>query len=331
VNDVVSAVKFAQSQSWKISVRSGGYASNGQCVTSDTLLLDMSKMNGIFVDKKFNTVTFQSGAKWIDIVRAVAPYYVICPYDCSTGIGTILSGGFGPLVNSHGLIMDSVISADIVTADCEEISLNAEENEEIFWALHGAGQYSFGVVTSFTLEIFDDYRPLLYTSKKTWTIENAGTMLKYWSILFRETSLWPKDLSPIVTLTNTTLTLETLYFGEPQNGIKVNSIFDYGKVPASSSSHGMVSFLEWCELHRSRDTAHKYNVQSGFIEVLDDDIINVMVSNDITDCPDSGEYEIYIEFLYGAITELSPSYTAFPHRSKCVHIVCISKFRTFDD
>jgi len=265
------------------------------------------------------------------ILRAVAPYYIICPYDCSTGIGTILSGGFGPLINSHGLIMDSVISADIVTADCEPRAINAEENEELFWALHGAGQYSFGVVTSITLEIFDDYRPLLYTMKRSWNLENSGPMIKYWGKLFQDTSIWEKEISLLITLTNTTLIIETLYFGEPQNGTKANMLFDNSQIPPATSSHGMVSFLEWCELHRSRDNAYKYIIKSGFVPNLDNELIDVMVGHDVTDCPEGGDYEITIEFLYGAITELSPSYTPFPHRSHCVHIICCSKFRTYDD
>jgi len=332
VNDVVAAIKFAQSQGWRVSVKSGGYSSNGTAVFTNTLLLDMSKMKGIFVDKKFNTVTVQSGARWIDVVRAVAPYYIVCPYDCSTGVGgTILSGGFGPLVNSHGLIMDTVISADIVTAKCDQKTVNTEENEELFWALHGAGQLQYGVVTAFTLEIFDDIRPLLYTTKKTWNVENAGAMLKYWTKLFEKHTTWDKDIVSIITLNNFNLSLETLYFGEPQNGTRANVMFDNSQIATASSNHGMVSFLEWCELHRSRDTAYKYIIKSGFVQNLDDDLIDTMVSNDVTDCPDSGEYEITIEFLFGATTDISPGYTPFPHRSSCVQIVCSSKFRNNED
>lgn len=214
----------------------------------------------------------------------------------------------------------------------ETTSINAEENEELFWALHGAGQYSFGVVTSITLEIFDDYRPLLYTMKRSWPIDNAAQMLKFWSKSFQEEiQLWEKELCIIVTLTNSALSLETLYFGEPQNGPKVNMIFDNPNIPPSTNNHGMVSFLEWNELHRSRDNAYKYIFKSGFVPNMDDELIDVMVGHDVTECPEGGEYEITIEFLYGSITELSPSYTPFPHRSPSVHVICCSKYRTYDD
>ena len=70
----------------------------------------------------------------------------------TTGIaGLTLHGGVGHLRRKHGLSIDNLLSVDIVTADGQLLRASATENEDLFWAVRGAGS-DFGVVTSFEFQ-----------------------------------------------------------------------------------------------------------------------------------------------------------------------------------
>jgi FAD/FMN-containing dehydrogenase len=65
----------------------------------------------------------------------------------SVGIGGItLGGGIGFLVRKHGLTIDDLLAAELVTADGELLRVDAEAHPDLFWAIRGGGG-NFGVAT----------------------------------------------------------------------------------------------------------------------------------------------------------------------------------------
>ena len=65
------------------------------------------------------------------------------------GIGGItLGGGIGYLVRKHGLTIDDLLAADVVSADGELLRVDAETHPDLFWAIRGGGG-NFGVATRF--------------------------------------------------------------------------------------------------------------------------------------------------------------------------------------
>ena len=149
--DVVEAVNFARERGLLLSVKGGGHNVAGNAVNDGGLVIDLSQMRGVHVEPSTQTVRAQGGALWGDCDREAQLFGLAVPGGVvsTTGIaGLTLHGGVGHLRRKHGLSIDSLLSVDIVTADGRLRRASATENEDLFWAVRGAGS-NFGVVTSF--------------------------------------------------------------------------------------------------------------------------------------------------------------------------------------
>src|SRR5919201_3092309 len=152
--DVVDAVNFAREQNLLLSVRGGGHNVAGNAVNDAGLVIDLSRMRGVHVDPATQRVRAEGGATWGDCDRETQLFGLAVPGGVvsTTGIaGLTLHGGVGHLRRKHGLSIDNLLWVDIVTADGQLRRASASENEDLFWAVRGAGS-NFGVVTSFEFQ-----------------------------------------------------------------------------------------------------------------------------------------------------------------------------------
>ena len=152
--DVVDAVNFARERGLLLSVKGGGHNVAGNAVNDGGLVIDLSPMRGVHVEPSTRTVRAQAGALWGDCDRETQLFGLAVPGGVvsTTGIaGLTLHGGVGHLRRKHGLSIDNLLSVDIVTADGQLRRASATENEDLFWAVRGAGS-NFGVVTSFEFQ-----------------------------------------------------------------------------------------------------------------------------------------------------------------------------------
>jgi len=150
VADVQRAVEFARLHGVQVSVRGGGHSAPGYGTNDGGLVIDMSPMKGIRVDPQRRTVRAEGGVLWRELDRETQVFELATTGGTvsNTGIaGLTLGGGLGWLMGKHGLTIDNLISADVVTADGTFRQANATDSPELFWALRGGGG-NFGVVTS---------------------------------------------------------------------------------------------------------------------------------------------------------------------------------------
>jgi FAD/FMN-containing dehydrogenase len=149
--DVQQAVNYARSLGLLVSIRGGGHSAPGYGTNEGGLVIDLSPMKGIRVDPDTRTVSAQGGVLWRELDHETQAYGLATTGGTvsNTGItGLTLGGGLGWLMGKHGLTVDNLISADVVTADGEFRKASAKDNPDLFWALRGGGG-NFGVVTSF--------------------------------------------------------------------------------------------------------------------------------------------------------------------------------------
>ena len=150
VADVQRAVEFAQRHGVRVSVRGGGHSAPGYGTNDGGLVIDMSPMKGIRIDPQARTVRAEGGVLWRELDKETQIFGLATTGGTvsNTGIaGLTLGGGLGWLMGKHGLTIDNLISADVVTADGTFRQANANDNPDLFWALRGGGG-NFGVVTS---------------------------------------------------------------------------------------------------------------------------------------------------------------------------------------
>ena len=176
--DVVDAVNFAREQGLALSIKAGGHNVAGNAVNDGGIVIDLSQMRCVHVDPDSGTVRVQGGATWGDCDRETQLFGLAVPGGVvsTTGVaGLTLHGGLGHLRRMYGLSIDSLLSVDIVTADGQFRRASATENDDLFWAVRGAGS-NFGVVTSFEFRAHP-VGPMVMVGAIFYPLEDAPTIL----------------------------------------------------------------------------------------------------------------------------------------------------------
>ena len=179
--DVVDAVNFAREHGLVVSIRGGGHNVAGNAVNDDGIVIDLSQMRGVHVDAPTGRVRAQGGATLGDLDRETQLFGLAVPAGVvsTTGVaGLTLHGGAGHLRRKHGLTIDNLLSVDIVTADGELRRASATENEDLFWAVRGAGS-NFGVVTSFEFQAHP-IGPMVMVGAIFYPLDEIKTLLPAW-------------------------------------------------------------------------------------------------------------------------------------------------------
>jgi FAD/FMN-containing dehydrogenase len=154
--DVSAAVRWAQRHGVRIVARSGGHSYAGYSTATGALVVDLTRMASIAVDRSSRTAVIGAGARLIDIYRRLNNQGLTIPGgSCSTvGIsGLAQGGGVGLAARKWGTTADNIVSFAIVTADGRHRVCTPLQHADLFWACRGGGGGNFGIVTSFTLRV----------------------------------------------------------------------------------------------------------------------------------------------------------------------------------
>lgn len=157
--DVVRAVRLARAEGMKVGVRSGGHSWAGNHLRDGGLLLDVSLLNGLRVDREAMKATVGPGARGNEVLAALAERDLFFPAGHCPGValgGYLLQGGFGWNGRVHGPACMSVEAIDVVTAEGELVRADEENHPDLFWAARGSGPGFFGAVTRFHLRLYPE-------------------------------------------------------------------------------------------------------------------------------------------------------------------------------
>jgi FAD/FMN-containing dehydrogenase len=156
-SDVARVVTLARDCGLELAIRSGGHSAAGHGTTDGGIVLDLSEMKAIEIDVDGKSAWAEAGLTAAELTTAVAAHDLAIGFGDtgSVGIGGItVGGGVGYLVRTHGLTIDNLLAAEIVTADGELVRADAEHHPDLFWAIRGGGG-NFGVVTRFRYRLHD--------------------------------------------------------------------------------------------------------------------------------------------------------------------------------
>jgi FAD/FMN-containing dehydrogenase len=150
-SDVSKVVSLARQSNLELAIRSGGHSVAGHSTTEGGILLDLCEMKNLEIDLERRTAWAEAGLTAGEYSAAVGAHGLATGFGDtgSVGIGGItLGGGVGYLVRKHGLTIDDVLGAEMVSAEGELLRVDAESHPDLFWAIRGGGG-NFGVVTRF--------------------------------------------------------------------------------------------------------------------------------------------------------------------------------------
>jgi FAD/FMN-containing dehydrogenase len=155
--DVARVVSFARDGEVDLAVRSGGHSIAGHSVVDDAVVIDLTAMRGLDIDVEGRTAWAETGLTTGEYTTAAAEHGLATGFGDtgSVGVGGItLGGGIGYLVRSQGLTIDSLLAAEVVTADGEVLQVDHTSHPDLFWAIRGGGG-NFGVATRFRLRLHE--------------------------------------------------------------------------------------------------------------------------------------------------------------------------------
>lgn len=154
VADVIAAVHFGRENDLLVAIRGGGHNGGGLGLCNEGLVIDLSGIKFVRVDTSNSTVRVGGGNLWGEVDHATHPFGLAVPAGIisTTGVGGLtLGGGVGHLSRKYGLTIDNLLEADMVLADGSFVTVNANQNKDLFWAIRGGGG-NFGIVTSFKFQ-----------------------------------------------------------------------------------------------------------------------------------------------------------------------------------
>jgi hypothetical protein len=155
--DVARVVELARETGLELAIRSGGHSLAGHSVSDGGIVLDLSELRALDLDVAGRTAWAQTGLTAGEYTTAAGAHGLATGFGdtASVGIGGItLGGGVGFLVRKHGLTIDDLLAAELVTADGQLLRADAEHHPDLFWALRGGGG-NFGVATRFQYRLHE--------------------------------------------------------------------------------------------------------------------------------------------------------------------------------
>jgi FAD/FMN-containing dehydrogenase len=196
VADVIASVAFAREHNLLLCIKGGGHNIAGLAIADCAMMLDMSLMHGVWVDKQRKVAHAQMGCLLGDVDRETQIHGLaaVLGFVSLTGItGLTMGGGFGYLTRRWGWTSDNVLGMDVVTADARLVRASAEENEDLFWGLRGGGG-NFGVVTGIDYTLYP-VGPEIVGGLVAWPASDAPEILGLYRDLIEKA---PPELTLVV-------------------------------------------------------------------------------------------------------------------------------------
>ena len=326
--DVVDALTFAKENRLEVSVRGGGHNVAGRAVCEGGVMIDLSLMKGIHVDPKARTARVQGGVTWRELNRETALYGLATTGGVisTTGIaGLTLGGGIGWLMAKHGLAVDNLLSAEIVTAKGEVLTASADQNSDLFWAIRGGGG-NFGIATSLEFRL----HPLreVFGGIVAHPFPVANEALRFYRDFtrsFGDEFTVDAGLTHAPDGSGTPLAAFIIcHYGSPDRArADLRPLLEYG-----SPAIVQVGPMPYPAMNMILDKGFPPGAlnywKSSFVRDLDDAVIDVMVDR-FAVCP-SPMSGMVIEPYHGAVTRVSVSSTAVPHRERGYNLLIVSEW-----
>ncbi|MGW2522494.1 FAD-binding oxidoreductase [Streptomyces sp. NPDC001617] len=335
-DDIRTTLSYARAHNIRVAIRNGGHSYAGWSSGNGKLILDVSKLNRIRVGG--GSAVVGAGSKLIDVYRGLTAHGVTIPAGSCPSVGVsglVLGGGHGVVSRAYGLTCDSLTQATLITADGKEVTANATTNKDLFWALRGAGNGNFGVVTE--LHFKTHPAPQAVSAYVTWPWSKAAAVVRAWQEWGPDQpdEIWSSchlenGGSPTVSVAAFSLgtygelqnALDRLAarVGAPARSVSLNRHSYEGAMEAYA---GCTSFRTEAQCHLPGTTPNRnpegalgretYTARSDFFDRSISDAGIQTLLNRISAVP-GGSGSIALTALGGAVNRVSPTATAFVHR-----------------
>lgn len=342
-DDVKKALDFARSNNLEIAVRGGGHNVAGFSTCDDGIVIDLSPMKKIEVDKDSGTARAQAGLTWAEFDKATQEFGLATTGGLisTTGIaGFTLGGGFGWLVRKYGMTIDNLISVDMILADGKRVTASLSENQDLFWGVKGGGG-NFGIVTSFNYKLHP-VGPNVYGGVLFYPVSKAKELLKFYNSWVQSIpdelsttaaviTAPPEPFVPKELVGTQMIIVAACYIGEQEEGEKVlKPLRDF--TPAAIDVIGLIPYVA---LQAMLDSSAPKGIHSywrtQYLNELTDEAIDILVKH-VSNLKNLSPFSaLHIHHWEGAINRIKPEETAFSHRDARFVINIVGLWMSGDD
>lgn len=313
VSDVRKVIKYARKQELPIRIRGGRHCFEAFSLIDGGMIIDLSKMKKVYIDKIKNVAVVQAGIANNTLYKALWEEGLTIPSGTRPTVGVAgltLGGGIGMLSRKLGLTCDNLLEVEMVDANGEVIYANNEENCDLFWASRGGGGGNFGIITSLSFKAYPISDVSIYKIYWDWMdIEAVIDAWQRWAPytdnnLTCELQSMSKEAGVIISdgqfvgpKEKLSKLLQTLLeAGHPQR-VKIET----------------VPYIEAVQMFAGNTEPHKFKNTGAFVykslplKALD--VIRYFLEHTPND-----KSSIWSQSLGGAVNTIPPNATAFFHR-----------------
>jgi FAD/FMN-containing dehydrogenase len=321
--DVKRALAHARAEGLPIAVRGGAHNVAGYATVDGGMVIDLSPMKSIRVDAQQRLAFADPGLTWGEFDAATQAHGLATTGGLvsTTGIaGFTLGGGIGWLMRKHGLTVDNLVGAELVTAEGETLRASETENQDLFWALRGGGG-NFGIVTRFEYRVHPVARVIggmaLYPASR------AGAMLRFFreitedapnelTLLFGFLTAPPEPFVPEHLRMTPVVAIVLCYNGDLTEGERlVRPIKSFGP-PAVD----LIGPMPYCALQSMLDAGAPAGMQNywkaSYLPALSDGAVELLVEHSRR--MRSPLSQVHLHHMGGAVARVPKEATAFAHR-----------------
>jgi FAD/FMN-containing dehydrogenase len=319
--DVARVVSFARETRLELAVRSGGHSLAGHSVSDGGIVLDLGAMRALDLDVAGRTAWAETGLTAGEYTTTAAAHGLATGFGdtASVGIGGItLSGGVGYLVRKHGLTIDDLLAAEVVTADGQLLRADAQTHPDLFWAIRGGGG-NFGVATR-----------LQFRLHQVGTIVGGILMLpatpEVIASFIAEAEAAPEELSTIANILpapplpfvpaehrgQLVVAAIMAYAGAVQDGERAVAPFRALATPIAD----LVRPMAYPEIYPPDDQHPTAAARTMFVDTVDQQVAETIV--DYLQASDAPRRAVQLRVLGGAMARVPVEATAFAHRRRRV-------------
>jgi FAD/FMN-containing dehydrogenase len=324
--DIRTAVDFArENEGLLLAVKCGGHSYSGKSTCDLGMMIDLSPFRDVRVDPVAQRARVTGGSLLGQLDHEAMAYDLVTPMGTvsHTGVGGLVTGGgFGRLARRFGLSVDSLLSADVVTADGDFVRASADENPDLFWGVRGGGG-NFGVVTSFEFQLHPMQRQVLFGQ-----IMYPISMVRQVLGLYSEYAAGAPDelqLDCAVVIPPGgepgVAGFAVCYSGPPSQADRVLAPLRRLGTPVMDSVQGM----DYVAVQRSGDTedfrAVASYLKSGFVGSIPEGLIDA-IADGIEGHPGRMTQLVFVHGG-GAIARVPNQETAFAQREELANLLCV--------
>ncbi|KAJ3541037.1 hypothetical protein NM208_g4794 [Fusarium decemcellulare] len=334
-NEVAEIVACAASKGRKVQARSGGRDFINKCIGGQDghVIVDLHKFSKVEVDPQTNVASVGPGNLLGDMVRGLhrnGGRFIPHGSSRSVGVGGhFMVGGLGYTSRQHGLSIDTLQEVEVVLANGTIVSATQDEHQDLFWAMRGAGA-SFGIATEFKVKTKAEPAEVVEFTY-VWESEDPailGNALKAYYEMIQDQNLSLK-LGGTLRLSKTSLVFSGGFFGSEAEFDQVGLS---SRLPPVSNTT-VIPNLSWINFMEDILASGGATNNPAYFAIEDTVITrSLLPTNQTLDAfldyiyttfTDSAQWSFLFDIYGGAVSQVRPHATAFPHRDA---LVCVTAY-----